>query len=132
MDGLETAAGLAVLVIEDEPLISMHLEAMLEDLGCYQRGPCATLESAIAAVASHDFDVALVDLHLGSSSSDSVVAELQARGIPFAVVTGDGFFQAENPTAVVLQKPFDFSSFAGTMEQLAIAAQGSNSSPADV
>src|SRR5262249_44256862 len=52
--------GKRVLVIEDEPLLSMDMEATLRDAGCDVLGPAATLGQAKSLTAEANYDVALV------------------------------------------------------------------------
>lgn len=81
-------AGLQVLVVEDEPLISMLLEDMLDQLGCRVVGPCPTLASAAEAVRGGDFDVALLDLDLAGEQSHGLAQQLAREGRPFAISSG--------------------------------------------
>lgn len=121
MDDVSPLAGLAVLVIEDEPLISMLMEQMLDDLGCRVVGPCASLAAALEACATPAFDLALVDLKLGSISSAPVVECLAKSGIPFAIVTGDSLVDASNGAGAILNKPFDLEGLGRTIGVLAEA-----------
>jgi CheY-like chemotaxis protein len=82
---------LNVLIVEDEPLIAMMMEALVEDVGGVSHGPFATLSPALAAVESGaEIDVALLDCNLGKVHSWPVADALAARGIPFAFTSGQG------------------------------------------
>jgi PleD family two-component response regulator len=52
---------LAVLIVEDEPLIALDLEAMLERRGARIVGPAATVREALSLLQSERPDVALLD-----------------------------------------------------------------------
>ena len=82
-------SGLRILVVEDEHLPAMAIEALLLHLGCEFSGPIATLEEALAAVADEALDGVILDVNLCGKRSDPVAAALIARGIPFIVLTGD-------------------------------------------
>lgn len=109
--------GMRVLVAEDEALVSMMLEEMLEDLGCESAGTHATLASALEASRSTDFDVALIDMNLCGESAYPIVAELEARAIPFAIASGaDALPSSES--GIILGKPYGFNQLRDTLKAL--------------
>jgi PAS domain S-box-containing protein len=105
--------GKRILIIEDEPLISMDLEANLTRAGCDIVGPASTLDQAKLLVEKADFDAALVDANLAGRPVDELASALTRRNIPFAFVTGYGreALPAAFGAGIVLDKPF-------TQEQL--------------
>ena len=102
-------AGLRVLVVEDEYLVSLVLEDMLAELGHRMIGPVSDLTSAVAAAQRESMDVALLDLNLNGLESYPVAAALTARGIPFLFATGYGRQGLREPylNASTLKKPFE-------------------------
>ena len=79
-----------ILLVEDEPLILMDLEFAVEDHGC--RALCATCCSeAIRAVERADhIAVAVLDVSLkGGENCEAVARELDRRGIPYLLHSGD-------------------------------------------
>jgi PAS domain S-box-containing protein len=108
-----TLKGKRILIIEDEPLISMDLEANLTRAGCDIVGPASTLDQAKLLVEKADFDAALVDANLAGRPVDELASALTRRNIPFAFVTGYGrdALPAAFGEGIVLDKPF-------TQEQL--------------
>jgi CheY-like chemotaxis protein len=114
-----------ILVLEDEMMVAMLLEDMLADLGCHVLGPVATVGPALALLADHTVDFALLDVNLSYGQSGYPVAEeLTARGIPFAFVTGYGA-NTLNPQyrdRPALQKPFHMAALTETLVAMAIAA----------
>lgn len=101
-------AGKRILVVEDEPLIAMEIEAQLTQLGCTIVGPAGTIEAAEERIEAGGFDAALLDANIAGRRADPLAALLVRAGIPFAFATGygraglpDGF-----DDAVVLAKPF--------------------------
>ena len=78
-----------VLILEDEPLIAMSMEALLEDEGWRVVGPFAAVADALAAIAGGGvIDCALLDCNLGGVPSWPVAEALAARSIPFAFTSG--------------------------------------------
>ena len=75
-------AGLKVLVVEDEALVSMLLEDMLSDLGCEIVGPIMRLREALAMAEdeSQAIDVAILDVNLAGERSFPVAEALEKRG----------------------------------------------------
>ena len=75
-------AGLKVLVVEDEALVSMLLEDMLSDLGCEIVGPIMRLAEALAAAEDpgQAMDIAILDVNLAGERSFPVAEALERRG----------------------------------------------------
>src|SRR6476620_8839509 len=58
-----------VLIVEDEPIIAMHLAILVQELG---HEVCATVASVVGAIAlasAHNPDVVLMDIHLAQGGS---------------------------------------------------------------
>ena len=79
--------GLIVLVVEDEFLIAMDLEAMLERLGAQVLGPAATVHAAFRLLETLRPDVALLDVHLKDGLVTPVAEALRSRSIPYALAS---------------------------------------------
>lgn len=109
-----------VLVAEDEALVSMMLEEMLEDLGCQTVGTHATLSAALEASKADDFDVALIDMNLCGESAHPIVAELQARSIPFAIASGADATVTQHDGGMILGKPYGFNQLRDTLKALRV------------
>ena len=77
-----------ILIVEDEPLISMMLEDFLESLGHTVAGTVETVQDALARVEEGGFDVAIVDVHLKGEHVWPVADRLNEKGIPFILATG--------------------------------------------
>jgi PAS domain S-box-containing protein len=100
--------GKRILVVEDEPLLAMDMEAMLAAAGCSIVGPAGALDQAKLLIAQEECDAALLDANLAGRSVDDLAAALTQRNIPFAFVTGygrDGLPQGFRE-ALLLGKPF--------------------------
>jgi PAS domain S-box-containing protein len=103
-----TLKGTRVLIVEDEPLVSMDMEASLTEAGCEVIGPAGTLENAKLLIANKDCDAALLDANLAGQSVEELAAALTQRNVPFAFVTGYGREALPQGfrEAAVLGKPF--------------------------
>ena len=113
-----------LLLVEDEPLVSVIAEEWLLDLGHVVVRPAADLASALA-LAEGPIDAAIVDVSLGRGSGYPLAEVLAARGVPFVFATGygpDGLEPAwrSRPT---LTKPFALDDFRRAVERL-LAAGG--------
>jgi CheY-like chemotaxis protein len=101
-------AGLRVLVVEDEMMVSMLIEDMLDDLGCKVVGPASRLDEALALAGEAELDCAVLDVNLGGQSIFPLADFLRAKGAPFAFATGygDAGLREVDKGSPVLQKPF--------------------------
>ena len=114
-------AGLRVLVVEDEMMVSMLIEDMLGDLGCHVVGPAARLEEALSLAQHAELDCAVLDVNLGGQSTFPVADLLREKGAPFAFATGygDAGLREVDRTSPVLQKPFREIDLRRVLESLA-------------
>ena len=113
-------AGLRVLVVEDEMMVSMLIEDMLTDLGCIVVGPAARLDEAIALTESEQIDCAVLDVNLGGQPIFPLADILRAKGAPFAFATGygDAGLRDVDKGSLVLQKPFRETDLARILGEL--------------
>ena len=120
--------GLCVLVVEDEFLLAMELEALLEQRGCRVLGPVATIDRALAVLDHHRPAVAVLDVNLKGKRATAVAAALQERGVPFVLVTGYSDLQLNEPELKGrprLEKPLNRQKLLRTLERaMQTAAQG--------
>jgi two-component sensor histidine kinase/DNA-binding response OmpR family regulator len=96
-----------VMVVEDEVLIAMVLVDQLQEIGLATVGPYSRVADALKA--DGDVDAAILDVNLGGESVYPVAEMLDARGIPFAFMTGYGSasIDARFAAVPVLQKPIE-------------------------
>ena len=80
--------GLRVLVVEDEPLLSMALIDELEAVGAIVVGPAASVEGALDLLATTSADAAILDFELQGRFVYPVADLLVERGVPFILTTG--------------------------------------------
>jgi CheY-like chemotaxis protein len=113
-----------ILVLEDEPLISMLLGDWLTELGCETVGPAGSVADALGLVERGVLDGAILDVSLGNNEDCYAVADLLAtRGVPFALATGHGpqGVAERYRRGLILAKPFDFTALKGVLSQLLAA-----------
>jgi DNA-binding response OmpR family regulator len=80
--------GVRVLVVEDDALMAMDVEATLVEAGAVVVHVCQTLEKAMARADADDFSVAVLDFGIGSDTASPVARQLDRRGVPFIFYTG--------------------------------------------
>ena len=80
--------GVRVLVVEDDPLLAMDLEATLAEAGAVVVDLCRTLDQALARAGADDFAIAVLDFSLGAETASPVARRLVNRGVPFVLYTG--------------------------------------------
>lgn len=103
-----------ILVVEDEMLVAIEMEAILQDLGYDCAGIAPDLESA-AGYFDEKLDLALVDLNLRDGlTGPQIGMRLSERGVPVIFITanpaqlGDGIAG----TIGVITKPTDEQTLA--------------------
>jgi CheY-like chemotaxis protein len=115
--------GMRVLVVEDDPLVSMMIEAMLEDLGCQPVGPLMRVAEALKFLeaGTDGFDVALLDVNVAGERIEPVAEVLDAAGVKFAFSTGygDAGLPERWKHAANLQKPYTLEDIRAVLGKLA-------------
>lgn len=100
--------GLFVLVVEDQPIILLELQALLADHGAQIVGPAADIEESLRLANTAELSSALLDVRLGAQTIAPVARVLEGRGIPFLFYSGQTDTDAvhsEWPDAPFLAKP---------------------------
>jgi CheY-like chemotaxis protein len=108
-----------VLVLEDEPLISMLTEDMVTGLGGTVIGPfsrVATARAEVAGGAGH-VSLALLDVNLNGERSTSFAGELKALGVPVVFCTGydEAGIEEQWRSIPRLRKPFSEAELVETV-----------------
>jgi CheY-like chemotaxis protein len=116
---------LSILIVEDEALLAMDIEAMILDCGHHVVGEAASLREVRALSLAASPDIAFVDMQLDESSGLDVCALIQERWSATAIV-----FVTANPKKIpedfcgahgVIPKPF---SRAGLMSAMRYIEEG--------
>ena len=76
------------MIVEDQALIGMSLEAFLEDAGFSVAGPFLSCADALRWLEHNTPEVALLDVSLRDGTSLPIAHELKGRNTPFAVYSG--------------------------------------------
>jgi DNA-directed RNA polymerase specialized sigma24 family protein/CheY-like chemotaxis protein len=100
-----------VLIIEDEPLIAMDIEALVQSLGHKVDGIARTHGEAMSAVDKRRPGLILADIQLadGSSGLDAVNEMLESFSVPVVFITAypERLLTGERPEpAFLITKPF--------------------------
>jgi len=99
-------AGTLVLVLEDEPLIRMDIEAMLQDAG-FSVIAVDTLDGARQGLDGQSPRIAILDALLQDGDTFSLARELAASGTAIVFVTGySPGIPADLAGFPVVEKPF--------------------------
>lgn len=112
----------SVLIIEDEPLISMQLEDLVRSLGHEICGTAATRTQAQEVVAEHTPGLVLADIQLadGSSGLDAVDDILAIDSVPVIFITAypERLLTGDRPEPTYLvTKPFQESTVRAAISQ---------------
>ena len=111
-----------VLIIEDEPLISMQLEDLVQSLGHSICGTAATQTQAQEVVANYTPGLVLADIQLadGSSGIDAVEDILKIAKVPVIFITAypERLLTGDRPEPTYLvTKPFEERTVQAAMSQ---------------
>lgn len=113
--------GPAILVVEDEPLISMMLEDFFDALGYRLAGCVDAVPAALSIVEKGEIDAALLDVNLRDGQMSWPVADaLTAQGRPFVIATGGGrdVIPERHAGVPVLSKPYTLDGVREAFEAL--------------
>lgn len=115
--------GTRVLIIEDEPLVTLDIEMHLTGAGCGVVGPAPSIDRAIRLIEMGEFDFALVDANLHGEQVEPVAEMLVERDIPFCFATGYGRdgLPEKFRAYPVLAKPFSGEQMLAQIAQILVA-----------
>jgi len=92
-----TSARPRVLVVEDDAFVALELAGSLQAAGFDILGPAGRVEKALALINASKCDAAVLDINLGSETSEPIARLLRQSGTPF--VTVSGYAQHQFPDA---------------------------------
>ena len=80
-----------ILIVEDEAIIALEIDAILTDTGHSVVGIARDVATALAIAAAQRPDLALVDLNLANTASGAIAARhlLEMYGVPVIFVSGN-------------------------------------------
>jgi DNA-binding response OmpR family regulator len=118
---LELRHPVRALIVEDEPLIAMHIRDMMVGLG-FDEVVCARdLDGGRALTAAAAPDVAILDINLGEDLVFPLAEDLRALGVPIVFSSSQSLPPAWMGYAHV-QKPFDLSALEAAIRASGMAA----------
>jgi DNA-binding response OmpR family regulator len=100
--------GLKVLLVEDEPIISIMVEEMLLDLGAAEVRHAGSVAGGRILLAQEMPDVAVLDVNLAGEPCYPLAERLRETGVPILFASGYGRegLAAGWSDAPSVQKPF--------------------------
>jgi DNA-directed RNA polymerase specialized sigma24 family protein len=122
IEEIDRESATSVLIIEDEPLISMQLEDLVRSLGHEVCGMAATRSQARQIVAEATPGLVLADIQLadGSSGLDAVDDILKIESVPVIFITAypERLLTGDRPEPTYLvTKPFQESTVRAAISQ---------------
>ncbi|HTM95789.1 MAG TPA: response regulator, partial [Croceibacterium sp.] len=129
IDEIDRESRTSVLIIEDEPLISMQLEDLVKSLGHEICGTAATRTQAQQVVAEASPGLVLADIQLadGSSGLDAVNDILEIDSVPVIFITAypERLLTGDRPEPTYLvTKPFQESTVRAAISQALFFGSG--------
>jgi CheY-like chemotaxis protein len=114
-----------ILIVDDEPAIAFEIQGALEDAGLGVAAVASSLEEALEFVRTHEIDQAVLDVNLRGSNSAPIATELNARGIPFVVMSAYPADQQPDVlrAAPLVTKPVDSDALIRILQSMAPASQ---------
>ncbi|WP_084506337.1 response regulator [Geminicoccus roseus] len=106
----EGRSSAVVLLVEDDPVISLDTSMTLQDMGVARVDATFTLEEADAAINRETPSLALMDIDLRGVTSFALAERLVALGVPCVFTTGHGQELPVPPSlkgTLVITKPYD-------------------------
>ena len=108
---MEAAVAGSVMVIEDEAIIAMDIQALVQDMGHRVTGIARTRTEAVALAAKDRPDLILADIHLADNSSgidavNDILAQFEDRPVIFITAFPERLLTGQRPEpAFLITKP---------------------------
>jgi DNA-binding response OmpR family regulator len=114
-----------VLVVEDEALVALDLQAELQGSGYRVAGPFTSCADTMLWLRTDTPDIAVLDTLLKDGSCHEVARTLAERNVPFVIYSGyceDKLLLPDFHHVTWVEKPVPPSVLIDTCEQLLVAA----------
>lgn len=96
-----------ILLLEDDGLIALDIEATLQDAGAGEVTCLATIEDALRAIDASIFNAAILDLRIGANGwAYDVAGRLKQRGVPFIFSSGTMEIADDYRDVPLVMKPY--------------------------
>jgi PAS domain S-box-containing protein len=96
-----------ILVVEDEAIVALEIGSVLVNAGFEVVGPARSVNQALDLINERGCDAAVLDINLGSETSEAIAYKLKGIGTRFVSVSG--YSREQHPavfkTAAALTKP---------------------------
>lgn len=115
-----------VLIIEDEPLTAMNIEALLLDEGATSFDFAVSEDEAVACAIAHPPGLITSDVKLSPGHGPDAVSRIEAAVGPTPVIYVTGLPQACNgrcPPGIMLTKPLLSSAMSRAFRRLRAGSQ---------
>lgn len=115
------ASAQLILIVEDDALIAMEIEAQVQALGYAVLGSARSVDAAIELLNRHHPHAALLDVNLNGATVTPIALRLREMKIPYALVTGYPRLALDDPAladAPRLRKPVVEDELAQMLEGL--------------
>ena len=111
-----------ILIVEDEIVVALFMEDILTEFGYEVAGVVSHLDEAMRR--AHDYDLAVLDVHLNGRNVFDFADKLTAEEIPFIFATGYGErgIPERHRGCPVLQKPFQPADLRRALDRLVTGA----------
>ncbi len=99
---------LRIMLVEDDPLISLYFAELLVEMGNDVIAIETTESAAVETAGKLKPDLLIIDMHLREGSGSGALTTILKTGfVPHIFTTGDRLSEGEvSPNAIILQKPF--------------------------
>lgn len=99
-----------ILLVEDEFLIAMDLQAQIEAAGYRVLGPAATVEEGLVIAEADGVSAAILDMNICGSTSFPIAERLAEKGVPFMFLSGNDSHRVLDQFSdrTILTKPINY------------------------
>jgi len=113
----QSLAGRCILIVEDEPLVALHVIDAVNRAGAIIRVTYSLREAAVL-VEADDLSAAILDYRVGDGDSSLLCQRLRERGVPFLIYSGYTEFSEACKDAPRLPKPTTDATLVAALEGL--------------
>jgi signal transduction histidine kinase len=106
-----------ILIVDDEPGVAATLQAILEQEG-YQVTTALTAPEAQRLIASHAFNVVLLDVRIDEANGLDLLAELRDRQPDCAAIMLTGYASLESAVRAIRHGAYDYLTKPCDLEEL--------------
>lgn len=112
--------GLRVLVVEDDPGISLDITDLIERAEGEVIGPTKSIRETQELLRTREIDAAILDVNLSDGDITPVLEALRAREVPVVIYSGTGLperLSERHPDVIVLKKPVQPGRLLGELQR---------------